>query len=99
MGPLEEALSMDRPPSAAAPRARLFSHKVLASLDQVLPLWASASPLPHPLVPRWELHWEALALQVKYTIPTYSRIQLETFLCSCSYCDKIVFNINIFVSL
>lgn len=65
----EEALSTDPPLSAPPLRAPLFSHKVLASPDQVLRPWASASPPPPPSVPRWGPRWEVLALQVKYTIP------------------------------
>lgn len=65
----EEALSMDHLPSTALPRAPHFFHKVLASLDQVLPPWVSANPHPPPLVPHWGPHWEDLELQVKLINP------------------------------
>lgn len=70
---------MDPPPSAAPPRAPLFSHKVLASLDQVLPPWVLASLVLPPLVPHWGPRWEDLALQVKYSIPTCSSIKQYDF--------------------
>lgn len=61
-----EAPSTGLLPSTALPRAPHFFRKVLASLDQGLPPWASASPPPPPLVPHWGPHWEDLARQVNF---------------------------------
>lgn len=61
-----EAPSTGLLPSTALPRAPHFFRKVLASRDQGLPPWASASPPLPPLVPHWGPHWEDLAQQVNF---------------------------------
>lgn len=76
-----EAPSTDHLPSTALPRAPHFFRKVLGSLDQGLPPWASPSPPPPPLVPPWGPHWEDLAQQVDFINSNMFCMKRKAFFC------------------